>query len=163
GGPSGADRVRPEAQARTARGAAGSVGRERNDLARGAASASRGAERALRAPPGPPHPALLARQDPGRVGGAARAVEAYVEDAVATVLALAGLGLGWLAYTMPPDPPAEQKAAEPLPGGDIPVAADRTQPGPRRLVLQAPPPVSVNSVAVSPDGSLLATAADGVR
>src|SRR5215831_11000751 len=33
----------------------------------------------------------------------------------------------------------------------------------RILVLQAPPPVSVNSVAVSPDGSLIATAADGVR
>src|SRR5207248_2532940 len=33
----------------------------------------------------------------------------------------------------------------------------------RTLVLQAPPPVSVNSVAVSPDGSLVATAADGVR
>jgi WD40 repeat protein len=33
----------------------------------------------------------------------------------------------------------------------------------RILVLQAPPPVSVNSVAVSPDGSLVATAADGVR
>src|SRR5207245_3532260 len=33
----------------------------------------------------------------------------------------------------------------------------------RVLVLQAPPPVSVNSVAVSPDGSLIATAADGVR
>jgi WD40 repeat protein len=31
------------------------------------------------------------------------------------------------------------------------------------LVLQAPPPVSVNSVAVSPDASLIATAADGVR
>src|SRR5437868_13436299 len=33
----------------------------------------------------------------------------------------------------------------------------------RRLVLQAPPTTSVNSVAVSPDGSLVATAADGVR
>src|SRR5947209_9683004 len=33
----------------------------------------------------------------------------------------------------------------------------------RHLVLQAPPTVSVNSVAVSPDGSLIATAADGVR
>src|SRR5215831_14812195 len=39
------------------------------------------------------------------------------------------------------------------------------EPGPdrRALVLQAPPVVSVNSVAVSPDGSLVATAADGVR
>src|SRR5437773_4616688 len=33
----------------------------------------------------------------------------------------------------------------------------------RVLALQAPPVVSVNSVAVSPDGSLVATAADGVR
>src|SRR5690242_18401578 len=33
----------------------------------------------------------------------------------------------------------------------------------RRLLLQAPPALSVNSVAVSPDGSLVATAADGVR
>jgi WD40 repeat protein len=33
----------------------------------------------------------------------------------------------------------------------------------RVLVLQAPSVVSVNSVAVSPDGSLIATAADGVR
>jgi WD40 repeat protein len=33
----------------------------------------------------------------------------------------------------------------------------------RKLVLQAPPVVSVNSVAVSPDGSLIATAAEGVR
>src|SRR5437764_5078945 len=36
-------------------------------------------------------------------------------------------------------------------------------PNRRVLVLQAPPVVSVNSVAVSPDGSLVATAADGVR
>src|SRR5207249_3465704 len=36
-------------------------------------------------------------------------------------------------------------------------------PNRRVLVLQAPPVVSVNSVAVSPDGSLIATAADGVR
>src|SRR5262249_44700878 len=39
------------------------------------------------------------------------------------------------------------------------------EPAPERriLFLQAPPVVSVNSVAVSPDGSLVATAADGVR
>ena len=36
-------------------------------------------------------------------------------------------------------------------------------PDRRVLVLQAPPAVSVNSVAVSPDGSLVAAAADGVR
>src|SRR5262245_61843566 len=36
-------------------------------------------------------------------------------------------------------------------------------PNARVLVLQAPPVVSVNAVAVSPDGSLIATAADGVR
>lgn len=33
----------------------------------------------------------------------------------------------------------------------------------RALVLQAAPPIGVNSVAVSPDGVLVATAADGVR
>src|SRR5690349_12362176 len=33
----------------------------------------------------------------------------------------------------------------------------------RSLLLQAPPVVSVHSVAVSPDGSLVAAAADGVR
>src|SRR5262245_66220784 len=36
-------------------------------------------------------------------------------------------------------------------------------PNRRVLVLQTPPVISVNSVAVSPDGSLVATAADGVR
>src|SRR5262249_8077867 len=41
--------------------------------------------------------------------------------------------------------------------GDEPVSNGRV------LLLQAPPAVSVNSVAVSPDGSLVATAADGVR
>jgi WD40 repeat protein len=40
---------------------------------------------------------------------------------------------------------------------------DKAKPAPLHLVLQAPPPVSVNSVAVSPDGSLIATAANGVR
>jgi WD40 repeat protein len=41
----------------------------------------------------------------------------------------------------------------------------RAEPAPNRrvLVLQGPPVVSVNSVAVSPDGSLVATAADGIR
>jgi WD40 repeat protein len=48
-------------------------------------------------------------------------------------------------------------------GSSPPQSADKTHPGPLHLVLQAPPPVSVNSVAVSPDGSLIATAADGVR
>lgn len=36
-------------------------------------------------------------------------------------------------------------------------------PNPRGLILQTPPPISLNSVAVSPNGSLIATAADGVR
>src|SRR5438045_6142926 len=45
--------------------------------------------------------------------------------------------------------------------GGLAVSAE---PAPHRdLVLQAPPPVSVSSVAVSPDGSLIAAAADGVR
>jgi WD40 repeat protein len=48
-----------------------------------------------------------------------------------------------------------------LGGGETDV--DKAKLGPLHLVLQAPPPVSVNSVAVSPDGSLIATAADGVR
>jgi WD40 repeat protein len=46
--------------------------------------------------------------------------------------------------------------------GGLPLAAEPA-PNRRALVLQAPPVVSVNSVAVSPDGSLVATAADGVR
>jgi RNA polymerase sigma factor (sigma-70 family) len=83
--------------------------------------------------------------------------------AVVTVLALAGLGLGWLAHTMPPDPPAPRQAAEPPQTADKPVVVDKAKPSPLHLVLQVPPPVSVNSVAVSPDGSLIATAADGVR
>jgi RNA polymerase sigma factor (sigma-70 family) len=83
--------------------------------------------------------------------------------AVVTVLALAGLGLGWLVYTMPPDPPAERQAPAPPQAGDRPVVVDKAKPGPLHLVLQVPPPVSVNSVAVSPDGSLIGTAADGVR
>src|SRR5262245_2863486 len=41
--------------------------------------------------------------------------------------------------------------------GDEPTANRRI------FLLQAPPVISVNSVAVSPDGSLVATAADGVR
>jgi WD40 repeat protein len=59
-----------------------------------------------------------------------------------------------------PPPP---KAPEPAQAASERVVADKTQPGPLHLVLQAPPPVSVNSVAVSSDGSLIATAADGVR
>jgi RNA polymerase sigma factor (sigma-70 family) len=76
--------------------------------------------------------------------------------AVVAVLALAGSGAGWLAYAARVDPPAAEKAA-----GQA--AADKTRPGEPTLVLQAPPVISVNSVAVSPDGSLVATAADGVR
>ena len=40
---------------------------------------------------------------------------------------------------------------------------DKPKPSSLHLVLQAPPPISVSSVAVSPDGSLIATGADGVR
>jgi RNA polymerase sigma factor (sigma-70 family) len=83
--------------------------------------------------------------------------------AVVTVLALAGLGLGWLAYTMPLDPPAPPKAAEAPPAADKPGVVDKPQPSPRHLVLQAPPPIPVSSVAVSPDGSLIAAGAEGVR
>src|SRR5438094_9556763 len=64
---------------------------------------------------------------------------------------------------MPFVPAAQQKAAEPPPAAGERVGADQKQPGHPNLVLQAPPVVSVNSVAVSPDGSLIATAADGVR
>jgi RNA polymerase sigma factor (sigma-70 family) len=83
--------------------------------------------------------------------------------AVAAVLALAGLGLGWLVYSKPPDSPAQQKAPEPPRAADKPAVVGKAKPGPLRLFLQAPPPVSVSSVALSPDGSLVATAADGVR
>jgi RNA polymerase sigma factor (sigma-70 family) len=83
--------------------------------------------------------------------------------AVVTVLALAGLGLGWLTYTTPLDPRAEQKAAAALQAADKPVVVDKAKPGRRHLVLQAPPVIPVNSVVVSPDGSLVAAAADGVR
>jgi RNA polymerase sigma factor (sigma-70 family) len=76
--------------------------------------------------------------------------------AVVAALALAGSGAGWLAYAARVDPPATEKAA-----GQA--AADKTQPGRPTLVLQAPPVISVNSVAVSPGGPLVATAADGVR
>jgi WD40 repeat protein len=51
--------------------------------------------------------------------------------------------------------------------GCVPVGLPATQAEPSNtqsyLVPQAPPVVSVNSVAVSPDGALIATAADGVR
>jgi WD40 repeat protein len=83
--------------------------------------------------------------------------------AVAAVLTLAGLGLGRLVYGPPTDPPAPQKAPEVLRAADKPVAVDETQPGPFHLVLQAPPPISVSSVAISPDGSIIAAGADEVR
>jgi RNA polymerase sigma factor (sigma-70 family) len=94
---------------------------------------------------------------------AMRVTKLKMITAVAAVFALAGLGLGWLVYPMPPEPPAQQKAPEPPRAADEPVVVEKAKPGRFRLVLQAPPPVSVNSVAVSPDGSLVATAADGVR
>jgi RNA polymerase sigma factor (sigma-70 family) len=93
---------------------------------------------------------------------AMRLTKVTIITAVVTVLALAGLGLGWLVYTMPFDPPPEQEAAEALQALDKP-PGDKAEPGSRGLALQTPPPVSVTSVAVSPDGSLIATAADGVR
>jgi WD40 repeat protein len=83
--------------------------------------------------------------------------------AIVAALALAGLGLAKLAYKMLAEPSGEQESVEALPAADKPVVADKTQPGPRRLVLQAPPVISVNSVAVSPDGSLIATGAGGAR
>jgi WD40 repeat protein len=82
---------------------------------------------------------------------------------VVAVLALAVLGLGWLAYRPPTDPPALPKAPEAPPDADKGSAADKTQPGPFHLVLQAPPPISVSSVAVSPDGSLVATGAGSIH
>jgi WD40 repeat protein len=83
--------------------------------------------------------------------------------AVAAVLALAGLGLWWLVDTRPVVPHAGQKATGALHAADKPVVPDKAKPGPLHLVLQAPPTISVNSVAVSPDGSLIATGAEGVR
>jgi RNA polymerase sigma factor (sigma-70 family) len=83
--------------------------------------------------------------------------------AVVAMLALTGLGLGWFAHAMPLGPPAEQQVTETHQAADKAVVVDKTEPGHRHLVLQAPPPIPVNSVAVSPDGSLIATAADGVR
>jgi RNA polymerase sigma factor (sigma-70 family) len=94
---------------------------------------------------------------------AMRMTKLRVITAVLTVLALAGLGLGWLVYPMPPDPPAPRNTPEPPQAADKPVVVDKAKPGPFHLVLQAPPVISVNSVAVSPDGWLVATAADGVR
>jgi RNA polymerase sigma factor (sigma-70 family) len=81
---------------------------------------------------------------------------------VVTVLALAGLGLGWLASMRHVEPPADPKTVEKRPTDDKPVA-DKPRPSSRSLVLQAPPTISVNSVAVSPDGSIIATASDEVR
>jgi WD40 repeat protein len=83
--------------------------------------------------------------------------------AIVAVLAAAGLGLGWLVSRMPAERPGEQESVAPLPAADKPVVAEKAKPGPLHLVLQAPPPISVNSVAVSPDGSLIATGAEGVR
>ena len=57
--------------------------------------------------------------------------------------------------------PPPQKASEPPEAARERVAADKTQPGPLHLVLQAPPAGSVSSVTVSPDGSLAATAGEG--
>src|SRR5262249_49947320 len=83
--------------------------------------------------------------------------------AVVTVLALAGLGLGGFVSTRPSDPPAPPQAPEPPRAAGERVVADQAQPRPLRLLLQAPPPVSANSVAVPPAGPPIAPAADGVR
>lgn len=56
------------------------------------------------------------------------------------------------------------KGEQPAPKvGSSATLRHKTQPSSRHLVLQAPPPISVHSVAVSPDGSLIGTAAGGVR
>jgi WD40 repeat protein len=71
-----------------------------------------------------------------------------------------------LATILPKDQgrsPPRQKAPEPRQPARERAVADEAQPGPLHLVLQYPPVISVNSVAVSPDGSLIATGADGVR
>jgi WD40 repeat protein len=80
-------------------------------------------------------------------------------------LALAGLGLGKLAHHTLAQQPAEQQSVVPLQSVEKPVVVAKTQPSSRHLVLQAPPSGSVESVAVSPDGSLVATGAgeSGVR
>jgi RNA polymerase sigma factor (sigma-70 family) len=93
-----------------------------------------------------------------RVLNAMRITRLKLLTAVVGVLALAGLGLGWLVYPRPP-----QKASEPPRAARERVVADQAGPGPRGLVLQAPPTISVSSVAVSPDGSLVAACADGAR
>jgi RNA polymerase sigma factor (sigma-70 family) len=94
---------------------------------------------------------------------AMRSAKLKTITAVVTVLALAGLGLGWLGYTTPLDPRAEQKSIRTLQAADKPAAVDKAKPGPLHLVLQAPPPIAVSSVAVSPDGSLIAAGAVGAR
>jgi RNA polymerase sigma factor (sigma-70 family) len=83
--------------------------------------------------------------------------------AVVVAAALAVPGLGWLASTAALDPPAGQKTVESQRPAAGRGGAEKAQPGRPALVLQGPPVVGVNSVAVSPDGSLVATAADGVR
>src|SRR5262249_32581948 len=94
---------------------------------------------------------------------AMRITQLKILAAVVTMLALAGLSLAWLAGTLSLDPPAEPQATETLPTAKKPGGVDKAEPSPRRLVLQAPPTIAVNSVAVSPDGSLIATGAEGVR
>jgi RNA polymerase sigma factor (sigma-70 family) len=77
--------------------------------------------------------------------------------AVLAFFVVAGLGYGWFLYASPPQRAAAQKEARES------VATKGAHSSDPTLVLQAPPVVSVNSVAVSPDGSIVATAADGVR
>jgi WD40 repeat protein len=92
-----------------------------------------------------------------------RVAKLRVIAVVMAVLAAAGLGLGWLVYRPPTNPPAPENAPEAPPADDKPDGVDKTQPDTLHLVLQAPPPISVGSVAVSPDGSIIAAGADQVR
>src|SRR5215469_15368000 len=86
-----------------------------------------------------------------------RITKLKIMTTIIAVLALAGLGLGKLAHNTLAERPAEEESVEPLQSAEKPVVAEKTQPGPRRLVLQTPPVTPVDSVAVSPDGSLVAS------
>jgi WD40 repeat protein len=86
-----------------------------------------------------------------------RITKLKIMTTIIAVLALAGLGLGKLAHNTLTERPAERESAEPLESAQKPVVAEKTQPSSRRLVLQTPPVTPVDSVAVSPDGSLVAS------
>ena len=92
-----------------------------------------------------------------------RITKLKIMTAIPAVLALAGLGLGQLAHNTLAERPAEQESVKPPQSAEKSVVAEETHS--RHLVLQAPSLVSVDSVAVSPDGSLIAAGSgeDGVR